>query len=79
MQGQQGRDYVPDEAAEIDLAEKIITAYVNDASEASFAELRDVLQRCAIDPRLVMSPKRKRPGLCTGEAIASLLRGNARR
>jgi len=51
--GRQGHDYVPDDRAELDLAGRIIAAYVDDAGEASFAELRDVLQRCAIDPRLV--------------------------
>jgi hypothetical protein len=55
MQGRQGQDYVPDEGGEADLAAKIIDAYLDDTSEASFAELREVLQRCAIDPRHVMT------------------------
>ena len=55
MQGRQGQDYVPDEPAERQLAEKIIAAYMDDGEEASFAELREVLQRFAIDPRLVMT------------------------
>jgi hypothetical protein len=55
MQGRQGQDYVPDESAELELAEKIIAAYMDDGEEASFAELREVLQRFAIDPRLVMT------------------------
>jgi hypothetical protein len=54
MQGRQGEDRVPDEASELQLAEKLITAYVDDVREASVAELRDMLQRCAIDPRSVM-------------------------
>ena len=55
MQGRQGQDYIPDETAERQLAEKIIPAYMDDVEEASFAELREVLQQFAIDPRLVMT------------------------
>ena len=55
MQGRQGQDYIPDETAEQQLAEKIIAAYMDDVEEASFAELREVLQQFAIDPRLVMT------------------------
>ena len=55
MQGRQGQDYIPDETAERQLAEKIIAAYMDDVEEASFAELREVLQQFAIDPRLVMT------------------------
>ena len=55
MQGRQGQDYIPDETAERQLAEKIIAAYMDDVEEASFAELREVLQQFAIDSRLVMT------------------------
>jgi hypothetical protein len=55
MHGQQGRDLVPDESAELALVETIIAEYVDATDEASFAELRELLQRCAIDPRLVMA------------------------
>ena len=55
LHGQLGHDQVADRSAEVDLAEKIIATYMDGVpgGEASFAELRDVLQRCAIDPRLV--------------------------
>jgi hypothetical protein len=59
MQGQQGQDYVPDETAEIDLAERIIAAFLAEVGEASFAELREVLQQSAIHPRLVAAAVKK--------------------
>jgi hypothetical protein len=59
MRGQQGQDYVSDDTAELALAEKIIATYVDDGGEASFAELRDMLHRCAIDPRHVMAIAKK--------------------
>jgi hypothetical protein len=59
MQGQQGQDYMPSDASELDHADMIITAYLEDAVEGSFDELRDVLQHCAIDPRLVMVVAKK--------------------
>jgi hypothetical protein len=49
------KDYTPDEVSEIGLAEKIIAAYVDDASEGSSKELKGLLQKLAIDPRHVMT------------------------
>jgi hypothetical protein len=48
-------DHAANEASELALAEKIIAAYVDFFDEASLAELREVLQHCAIDPRHVMT------------------------
>ena len=61
MQGQQGQDYVPDESEELQLAEKLIAAYVDDvpSGEASFAELQELLQASVIHPRLVMAVSKR--------------------
>ena len=55
MQGRQGQDNVSDESAEFQLAEKVIVAYLDDNEEASFAELKEILMKFAIDPRVVMA------------------------
>jgi hypothetical protein len=54
MQGRQGPD-IPDESAELQLAEKVIVAYLDDNEEASFVELKEILMKFAIDPRVVMT------------------------
>jgi hypothetical protein len=54
---QQHKDYVPDEASELELAKEIATAYVDAApgGEVTLRELKDLMRRFAIDPRHVMT------------------------
>src|SRR4029077_12183774 len=59
MQGRQGQDYVSNEDAELQLAEKIIAAYLDDGEEASFIELKEILMQFAVDPRHVMTIAKK--------------------
>jgi hypothetical protein len=56
------KDYTPDEASELEFAEKIIADYVDDVpgGEASFKELKELLQRFAVDPRHVMTIAKRR-------------------
>jgi hypothetical protein len=54
IEGRQAQDYAPDASSEYQLAEKIIAAYVDQVvDEADLPELRELLQRFAIDPRHV--------------------------
>jgi hypothetical protein len=56
MLGKPGVDFVPNETAEIDVAERLIRAYLKKVPvcEASLVDLRELLVRLAIDPTLLL-------------------------
>jgi hypothetical protein len=61
MEDRQAQDYAPDISSEFLLAQKIIAAYVDQVvGEADLPELRELLQRFAIDPHHVQTFVRRR-------------------